>query len=105
MVFKGDGGEVEIKPNANTRCLLLRGEAQEELSWPRTLQDRPAPLAELAVESLKLLWRGDSHDDYGELAIVETAACALYLLERANTVENARELARQWWVGRQKKRF
>jgi anthranilate phosphoribosyltransferase len=102
LVFKGEGGEVEIKPNANTRCLLLRDGALSEFNWPRSLTDKPEPATDLGADALLSVWQGQRQDPYGEQAIVETCACILLLLRRAADIEQARELATRWWQQRQK---
>ncbi len=104
LVFKGDGGEVEIKPQADTRYSLLRGDHISTGQWSRRLEDRP-PVVELSAEQLLLLWRGQVPDTYGELAIIETTAIALFLTERAGTEEEARELASNYWQQRNRDRL
>jgi anthranilate phosphoribosyltransferase len=105
MVFKGEGGEVEIKPNARTRCHLLRGGTLQELTWPPTQQERPQAAPTPNSAALRRLWREEERDEYGTAAVIDTAACALVLLERADGVADARELAQQWWLARERSRF
>ncbi len=102
LVFKGEGGEVELKPNARTRCHLQRGDVHTEIEWPRHQENKPEPVDEPGTEALKALWRGDSSlgpemQDYGRLAVVETAAAALLLTERAASIDAAQALANDWW--------
>jgi anthranilate phosphoribosyltransferase len=100
LVFKGEGGEVEIKPNANTRCMLLRQGTLEEFNWPRSLPGKALAQSDLGAGALRSLWQGARADSYGELAVQETAACILLLLQRAPDIEQARQLARRWWQQR-----
>lgn len=105
LVFKGDGGEVELKPQAQTRCLLQREGEMLEFTWPRPLQGKPETVTAPGAPALRSLWRGAGPDSYGELAVVETTAAALLLLRRADHVEAARTLAKSWWENRQQGRF
>lgn len=105
LVFKGEGGEVEIKPNARTRCTLLRQGSLQEFNWPRTLAEKPPAQTLLSAGALLSLWRGEREDEYGQLAVVETCACILLLLQRAQDIESARQLAGQWWQHRQRERL
>lgn len=108
LVIKGDGGEVEIKPQANTRCTMLRDDAIETLEWSRQLPDRPAAVRQLGTAELTQLWASEEDNttnSYGTLAVTETVACALLLLQRADTPEDARKLARSFWIQRDRNRF
>lgn len=105
LVFKGEGGEVEIKPHARTECHLQRHGQHQRLTWPRQLAGKPDSVAAPAPAALRALWRGESDAPYGELAVTETAAVALLLLELADDLNGCRDLARQWWADRDRARF
>lgn len=100
LVFKGEGGEVEIKPHARTECHLQRDGKIEIIQWPRQLPDKAEPVATPGPEALAALWRGETEDHYGELAVIHTAASALLLIQRAGSVDQAIELATEWWSQR-----
>ena len=104
MVFKGEGGEVEIKPHATTRCLRLHGGILEQFYWPRSLPDKPPPASDLGAAALRELWRGDG-DRYGHLAVIHTAAAALLLMDRAPNSGAAIQLADRMWTRRDRERF
>ncbi len=105
LVFKGDSGEVEIKPQANTRLHFLRGvEARDEL-LPRSIDERVAAVTEPSVEPLRRLWRGESHDDYGERATLATAAVALQLLHSNYNQDTAISEAERLWQERDRERI
>ncbi len=97
LVFKGDSGEVEIKPQADTRLLLLDRGEQEELLLPRAINGRVGAVQAPAVEPLRQLWRGERGDDYGLHSTLATAATALLALAAADDLDTAqREAARLW---------
>ncbi len=100
LAFKGESGEVEIKPSADTALLLLRNGNSETLSLPRVLPERAARV--LAPESapLRALWRGTYEDAYGLQATLATAAVALTVLQPELTLASAHQLASQLWRAR-----
>ncbi len=99
-VFKGESGEIERKPDANTTLRLHRHGVNSELQWPRLQSDRQANVDKPSSDALRALWRGESSDDYGLKAVVGTAAIALLLCQRANNVDDAYRLAEQLWAAR-----
>ena len=105
LVFKGEAGEVEIKPHARTECHLQRNGQGQQLTWPRQLQGKPEGVERPSAAALRSLWRGESTNRYGELAVTETAAAALLLMDPALDVQSSRELSQQWWVDRDRSRF
>ena len=54
----------------------------------------------LDIGRLTRFWHGDSEEEYGEAAVIGTAAIALHLMQRAPTPEAATELAREMWRSR-----
>ncbi|GAB5449917.1 MAG: glycosyl transferase family protein [Halioglobus sp.] len=105
LVFKGDSGEAEIKPQADTRLFyLIEGEHQEQLA-SRTLQGRVARVEQPQVEPLRRLWRGDSQDDYGLAATLGTAATALVLLQPGLSQDQAAKQAAELWRKRNRERL
>lgn len=105
LVYKGEGGEVEIKPQARTECVLQRGGDVQTFAWPRRSEGKVAAVAQPGSAALRQLWNGQREDEYGESAVVETAASALFLLEQAEDIDSCRALAGQWWAGRNRERF
>jgi anthranilate phosphoribosyltransferase len=105
LVFKGDGGEVEMKPQAATRYSLLRGDDIVEQQWSRQIDKRPLAVDAPASQPLLDLWRDDWSDAYGTTAVIETCAIALLLLNRANNETAARALAIDLWQQRDKGRL
>lgn len=104
-VFKGEGGEIERKPEAN--CLVkqvIDGKAAQEL-WPKLLQGRQQQDQQLQVEDLVTLWRGTRQDEYAQQAIIGTIAIALRLMNRAPDPAACLCLAEDWWQQRNKNRL
>jgi anthranilate phosphoribosyltransferase len=105
MVFKGESGEVEVKPPADTRLHWLREGAADTLTLPRAFANRAEPVKQPSVEPLRALWRGASKDDYGLAATLGTTAAALLLLGAADTVPNAHRRASELWQARERSRL
>ncbi|QIB67384.1 glycosyl transferase family protein [Kineobactrum salinum] len=100
LVFKGDSGEVEVKPGADTRLYWLRGNEIGESLLPRQLSRRTPAVPEPRVAPLRALWRGEARDSYGLAATLGTAAAALLLLQPGLVAEQALEQAHELWRNR-----
>lgn len=99
-VFKGEGGEIERKPEAD--CLVKRvsdGRIIDE-QWPRLLQGRQHQPERLDSSHLLKVWRAEVEDEYGYEAIIGTLAIALQLLDKAGDQQQALSLARDYWQSR-----
>jgi anthranilate phosphoribosyltransferase len=104
-VFKGEGGEVERKPEALTKVYSVHNGALSEASWPKLIEGRQEQPEEFSIEHLRAIWRGDTHDDYAELAVTGTLAIALSLLQRAENPAQAQVLAQDYWQQRDRNRL
>ena len=99
-VIKGEGGEIERNPDIP--CLVQRvheGRLTEE-EWPPLFQQRHVKAEDLDVQRLARVWRGEIEDEYGEAAVVSTAAIALQLMGKADTPAGAMQLAQSLWENR-----
>jgi len=105
LVFKGDSGEVEVRPQADTRLLFLREGRREEISLARSLEERVASVGAPHTRPLVQLWRGSTEDTYGIEAVIATAAAALLLLEGNPDLATARQRAVQLWKARDRARL
>ena len=104
-VFKGEGGEIERKPEATCTVYSVRaGELSEEI-WPKLIDGRQDQPEELDIDYLRNVWRGTQRDSYGELAITGTLAIALRVLGRAENNEHAVQLANESWQNRNRSRL
>lgn len=99
-VFKGESGEVEIKPHADTRISVLHGAQSSELEFARVLQGRVAAVEYPAVAPLRTLWQGTTEDHYGHSATLATTAAALLVLRPALSADDAHETAKALWLAR-----
>ena len=99
-VIKGEGGEIERNPDIS--CLVQRvneGKLVEE-EWPPLFQQRHVKAEDLDVQRLARVWRGEIRDEYGEAAVVSTAAIALQLMGKADSASDAMTLAQSLWENR-----
>lgn len=105
-VFRGDGGEVEVRPNKSFEVRTVHAGEMASERWPRLLPEQiQAVDAEMNPDRLAAIWAGDDDDDYARAAITGTLAVVLKLMERADSVEAALETASEIWNGRDKGRL
>ena len=100
LVFKGDSGEVEIKPQADTRLQLLTGDAASEITLGRSISGKVAPVAQPSVEPLRALWLAKDVDAYGLEAVLATTAAGLLALGYSDDLEDCTARARELWSQR-----
>ena len=100
MVFKGEGGEVERRPEANTTSHLLRNGVSEEQLWPRQLEGRQPIVSDFSIEHMQQVWRGTAEDQYAEAATIGTTAFALSLMNPEKSPAEAMKLAESYWQQR-----
>ena len=105
LVFKGDSGEVEVKPQADTRLHLLHRKELQELSLPRSLRQRASSVDTPSVEPLRSLWHGTSQDPFGLSATLATTAVALLLLRPELDLAASQQLAARYWQERNTQRL
>ena len=108
-VIKGEGGEIERDPDAP--CLVQSvhdGEMSDE-EWPAMFKRRHMKDDQLDIQRLRNLWldqgANDDIDEYGTAAVIGTAAIALKMMGRADSIETAEKLAKEMWEARVKERF
>jgi anthranilate phosphoribosyltransferase len=103
--FKGEGGEVERRPEKPCPTVGLLDGTDLEEEWPVLLTGGPIPETSLDPARLAALWRGDTADPYAETVVAATAAVALRLTGRAATATEADNLARRLWMERDRNRL
>ncbi len=100
-VFRGEGGEIERRPNKPCEVLTVHDGAAGEERWPALVPEpRQAPEEDMNLDRLIAVLRGEASDEYGEAAVMGTLAIALRTLGNAETIEVAEEKARAMWRGR-----
>ncbi len=100
LLFKGEGGELEIRPDARTTITGIRhGEPLEGAVLDNVLP-RATPPGTPDANTLKRVWRDEQQDEYGENAIIQTVAVALWGLDKAGSLEEAQEQAKALWRDR-----
>jgi len=105
-VFKGEGGETERNPDMPCQVLSVHSETANEQTWPamfngpRHLKDQTMDISRLAG-----LWQEEFEDEYATAAVTGTAAIALHLTGKADTIDAAEQLAKDMWQTRNRHRF
>lgn len=77
VVIKGEGGEIEINPDASSHLYGTANGVNWDEEWPASAAMRHVKPASLIPEHLLACWRGEASDAYGQLAIISTMALAL----------------------------
>jgi anthranilate phosphoribosyltransferase len=96
-VFRGDSGEVEIRPQADSRVSVLQAGESRELLIPRTQPGRVSAVEAPGVEAVREVWRGTREDTYGEAAVLGTTAVALLVLDARIDYSGAMDAASHLW--------
>jgi anthranilate phosphoribosyltransferase len=100
LVFRGEGGENERRPNKPCETLLIVDGICEETRWPATFEPRRAPHETMNLDRLEAVWRGAEADEYGDAAIVGTMALALWAMGVEGDPARAEARAEALWRGR-----
>jgi len=101
-VIKGEAGEIERNPDADTLVQSVRGNELIDETWPALFSKRHMKESELELPELIAVWRGDKSHEYGEAAVTGTTALALKLLGKAKTQAEAQTMAQDLWAERNK---
>ena len=98
VVIKGEGGEIEINPDATSHLYGTANATNWDEEWPALSPQRHVKPESLQPAHLSAFWRGEVADDYGQLAVISTMALALRALGEPR--EQALERAAQMWAAR-----
>ena len=105
-VFRGEGGEIERRPNKPCEVWTVHdGETDVERWQPILPEPRQAPDKEMDFNDLRALWQGETTNEYAEAAVAGTLAIVLKALGRADSMEEAQAAAETLWRDRDKARF
>lgn len=103
VVFRGEGGEIERRPNKPCEVWMLHDGKRDEERWlPLLPEPRQAPDEEMELSGLVQLWEGSLSDDYAEASVTGTLAIVLKALGKAGTMQAAQEQAEAMWHARDK---
>lgn len=105
MVIKGEGGEIERNPDNDLEAYLCCGGELSQESWPALFPRRHVKPADLSIDHMLKVWRGEQHDEYAEAAVTSTAALALKLARPELTQEQTLVEAEALWKKRDTNRF
>lgn len=103
LVFKGEGGEPEIRPDVLSH-LYLSSHSQntfEDVLLP-AISERSVRQKTWQKSDLLELWLGKKQDNYGENSIIATTAVALIAMDKTSKLntEVAMEQAKKLWQAR-----
>ncbi len=104
-VFRGEGGEIERRPNKPCEVWTTSGSSDAPLveMWPRLLESGHFGADEnMDIADLAAVWRGEKDNEYAEVAVTGTLAIALKLMGQADSMEAAQALADTMWADREK---
>ena len=101
-VFKGEGGEVERRPQKPVLVQSLHNGMLSEEEWPALLPEDNIKVDEsMDLKRLKTVWSGEEKDTYATAAITGTTAIVLRLIGRANSPVDATDQAEKMWTSRE----
>lgn len=98
-VFRGEGGEIERRPNKPTPVMTTMVHSEPWLeTWPQILPNGHQPPDE-SMDKARLLdvWHGTSQDSYALASILGTLAVTLKTMGKAESMDDATALARHLW--------
>lgn len=105
-VFRGEGGEIERRPNKPCDVMsAIEGRLDEERWPPMIAQPRQTPDESMDLSRLGALWRGEIEDDYAEAAVVGTLAIAVRTLGAAADIADAEARGKALWLARDRDRL
>jgi anthranilate phosphoribosyltransferase len=105
-VFRGEGGEIECRPNKPFEVRAIQDGVLSSEDWPPMLDEpRQAVDVDMDIDRMNALWSGGIEDEYAEAAIAGTLAVAMKTMGKDNTIESALNNAGELWRGRDKARF
>ena len=103
LVFRGDGGENERRPNKPCEIVRVADGVAEEIRLGAMSEARPRGDEASDIGRLAVVWRGDEEDAYGEAAIVGTLALALLAMGAEDDAPRAENRARALWEARDRR--
>ncbi len=99
-VLKGEGGEIERNPDVPCMVQSIHHGVEHAEEWHALFAARHLKDEGMDVSRLPALWRGEISDEYGEAAVIGTAAIALRALGEADSIAAAEAQAAELWKRR-----
>ncbi len=100
-VFRGEGGEIERRPQKPVDVWTVHDGMTQTEAWPALMPEpRQSVDPDMDLNRLRALWTGASTDTYGEAAVIGTLAIALKLLGKTSSIDDANQRARALWQTR-----
>jgi anthranilate phosphoribosyltransferase len=99
-VFRGEGGECEVRADADTPLALVRTGATQDMTVNRALAQRSGKPDALCAMALRGLWNETVPCVYGLESVLGTVSVALLALGHANDLDAGRAAARAMWQQR-----
>lgn len=97
-VIKGGGGEAERNILKKIKLYQLEAGQESEINLPAHQTSKPD--YPVTLDYLLDIWQGKAENGYATAMITGTAAQALYLTGRAETVSQAEQMAMDYWSNR-----
>ncbi len=106
-VFKGGGGEIQRNPEKPCRVATLADGVSSEDELPALTPDARYPWRDETAEigRIAALWRGDYEAPVPAAAVTGTAALALRLMGRADSIGAAEAMAQAMWAARPRDKY
>lgn len=104
-VFKGEGGEVERRPEKACEVLSLVDGVPVSEDWPALISGTRVHEDSLDLSRLKALWSGAEEDGIAVAVISGTVAIALRAMGRAASIDEAEGMALAMWHDRGRSRI
>jgi len=103
-VFRGEGGEIERRPQKSIKVMSVHDSNLSTEYWPAIIDDPHQTTDEnMDLGRLKSVWQGDEASSYATAAIIGTLAIALKLMGKAQTQSEAYKIANEIWDNRDQK--
>jgi len=104
IAFKGEGGESEINPRVSTlACGVTQVDGKThyiEQEWETYLADFSGAHTEVSAEYLLKVWNKEIEDEYGDAAVITTAAVVLKQMQPELSQQQALDKAKLMWESR-----
>lgn len=106
VVFKGEGGEIERNPDKYAIVFGLDNDKLYQEEWLPVFDkpDHHVKEESLDLNTFRAVWNGEMQHEYGEAAVISTAAIAIKALRIVGTQQEALDMASLWWSHRLNKR-